>query len=57
MLKNWPVCWKTMTFKDLYGYPLWETQLHDVLQAFVCRAAVHLPPLLRRVDRRLGDHQ
>ena len=22
-----------MTFKDLYGYPLWETQLHDVLQA------------------------
>ena len=19
-----------MTFKDLYGFPLWETQLHDV---------------------------
>ena len=33
MLKNWFVSWKTMTFKDLYGYPLWETQLHDVLQA------------------------
>ena len=30
---NWLVCWKNMTFKDLYGYPLWETQLHDVLQA------------------------
>jgi len=33
VLKNWFVSWKTMTFKDLYGYPLWETQLHDVLQA------------------------
>ena len=31
--KNWLVCWKNMTFKDLYGYPLWETQLHDVLQS------------------------
>ena len=31
--RNWLVCWKNMTFKDLYGYPLWETQLHDVLQA------------------------
>ena len=32
-LKNWLICWKNMTFKDLYGYPLWETQLHDVLEA------------------------
>ena len=30
--RNWLICWKNMTFKDLYGYPLWETQLHDVLQ-------------------------
>ena len=30
--KNWLICWKNMAFKDLYGYPLWETQLHDVLQ-------------------------
>ena len=21
-----------MVFKDLHGYPLWETQLHDVLE-------------------------
>ena len=27
------LCWKMMVFKDLVGYPLWETQLHDVLQA------------------------
>ena len=25
-------CWRNMTFKDLHGFPLWETQLHDVLQ-------------------------
>ena len=31
--KNWLICWKNMTFKDLHGFPLWETQLHDVLQA------------------------
>jgi hypothetical protein len=31
VLKNWLVCWKNMSFKDFYGYPLWETQLHDVL--------------------------
>ena len=31
--KNWVVCWKNMSFKDLHGFPLWETQLHDVLQA------------------------
>ena len=31
--KNWLACWKSITFKDLYGYPLWETQLHDVLEA------------------------
>ena len=31
--RNWLVCWKNMTFKDLHGFPLWETQLHDVLQA------------------------
>ena len=30
--KNWLVCWRNMTFKDLHGFPLWETQLHDVLQ-------------------------
>ena len=28
----WTACWKKMVFKDLVGYPLWETQLHDVLQ-------------------------
>merc|ERR1711965_726450 len=33
MRKNWLICWKNMAFKDLYGYPLWETRLHDVLQA------------------------
>ena len=31
--KSWRLCWKLMVFKDLVGYPLWETQLHDVLQA------------------------
>ena len=31
--KNWLICWKNMTFKDLHGFLLWETQLHDVLQA------------------------
>ena len=31
--RNWLVVWKNMTFKDMYGYPLWETQLHDVLQS------------------------
>jgi hypothetical protein len=31
--KSWRMCWKMMVFKDLVGYPLWETQLHDVLQA------------------------
>ena len=30
--KSWRQCWKLMVFKDLVGYPLWETQLHDVLQ-------------------------
>ena len=30
--KNWLICWKNMSFKDLHGFPLWETQLHDVLQ-------------------------
>ena len=30
--KSWRMCWKLMIFKDLVGYPLWETQLHDVLQ-------------------------
>ena len=30
--KSWRLCWKMMVFKDLVGYPLWETQLHDVLQ-------------------------
>ena len=30
--KNWLACWTSLTFKDMYGYPLWETQLHDVLQ-------------------------
>jgi len=32
MEKNWLVCWRNMTFKDLHGYPLWETQLHDILK-------------------------
>ena len=32
-LRSWRACWKKMAFNDLYGYPLWETQLHDVLQA------------------------
>ena len=31
--KSWRMCWKLMVFKDLVGYPLWETQLHDVLEA------------------------
>ena len=31
--KNWLVCWLNMTFSDMHGYPLWEAQLHDVLQA------------------------
>mgnify|MGYP006162689443 CR=1 FL=1 len=31
--KNWLATWTSITFKDLYGYPLWETQLHDVLEA------------------------
>lgn len=31
--RNWLACWTSITFKDLYGYPLWETQLHDILQA------------------------
>ena len=35
--KNWARCWAAMVFKDLVGYPLWEQQLHDILQ-------VHRPP-------------
>ena len=31
--KSWRQCWKMMVFKDLVGYPLWETQLHDILEA------------------------
>ena len=29
---NWEKCWKLMVFKDLHGYPMWESQLHDVLE-------------------------
>ena len=25
--KNWLAAWSSVTFKDLYGYPLWETQV------------------------------
>jgi len=31
--KKWLSCWRTMLFKDLVGYPMWETELHDVLKA------------------------
>ena len=31
--RNWQRCWKSMVFKDLVGYPLWEQQLHGVLKA------------------------
>ena len=32
MQKNWLVCWRNMTFKDLHDFPLWETQLHDIIK-------------------------
>ena len=30
--KNWTVAWRMISLKDLHGYPLWETELHDILQ-------------------------
>ena len=29
---SWALCWRGVSLKDLYGYPLWETQLHDLLR-------------------------
>ena len=29
---NWQNCWKHMTLKDLTGWPLWEQELHDILE-------------------------
>ena len=29
---NWKACWSRMSFKDMVGYPLWEQQLHDIIE-------------------------
>ena len=29
---NWARCWKLMVVNDLPGWPLWESQLHDVIE-------------------------
>ena len=29
---NWEKCWKLLVVKDLPGWPMWESELHDVLE-------------------------
>ena len=29
---NWDSCWKLLVVKDLPGWPMWEKQLHDILE-------------------------
>lgn len=30
--EQYKACWRKMAFKDLYGFPLWETDVHDLLR-------------------------
>ena len=40
---NWQNCWKHMTLKDLTGWPLWEQELHDILEPAFSDLQVHIP--------------
>ena len=31
-LAKWLDCWGRMAFMDMYMYPLWEKEVHDILQ-------------------------
>ena len=31
--KKWVTVWGKMLFKDMVGWPLWETEMHDILKA------------------------
>ena len=30
--RSWSACWKAMVLKDLSGYPLWTSKLHDIMR-------------------------